>query len=156
MADVLFNIAKGRMNEFAFRVDNSDPTNAVFVWLATVDTATDDTARGYDTVALYLGDANVAEATNGSYARVIQDDTDTGAPAPDDGNDWFAYDLPDIDWGTPAAGDDWTHVVVGYDSDSTGGDDTNVVPIARYEFSVSPDGSNLTTQVNANGVWRAT
>ena len=77
MADLVFNIAKGRAAELYNRVDLNDPTNAVLLVIAiNAGAATDATLRDYDTMAAIEGDANAAEVTNSGYARKTLTDAD--------------------------------------------------------------------------------
>ncbi len=155
MADFVFNIAKGRVAELYNRVDSNDPTNSALVVVALVATATDAVMRDYDTLSALLGDANVAEATNTNYARKVLTDTDLSAFAPDDTNDRVDLDIPDQTWTGVAAGDNWTDLVICYDDDTTGGTDANLIPLTLHDFSVTPDGSDITAQINAAGFYRA-
>jgi hypothetical protein len=45
--------------------------------------------------------------------------------------------------------------LVCYDADTTGGDDSNIVPISQHDFAVTPDGSDITAQIAAAGFYRA-
>jgi len=156
MADIVFNIAKGRAVELYNRVDTNDPANAVLlVIVINAGAMTDATARDYDTMAAIEADANAAEVANSGYARKVLTDANLTAFAPDDTNDRVDLDIPDQTWTGVAAGTAWTDVIVAYDSDSTGGNDTNVVPLTMHDFPVTPDGSDITMQVNAAGFFRA-
>ena len=155
MANFVFNVAKGRVVELYNRVDLSDPTNAVLVLVAINTTATDATLRDLDTLALVLADANTAEVTNTNYARIVLDDTDLSASAPDDTNDRFEVDISDQTWSSIAAGDAWTDILICYDGNSTSGDDTDIVPLTCHDFAVTPDGSDIQAQIDANGFFRA-
>ncbi len=148
MPDFVYNISLGRGVEFYNRIDTNDPANAVFVIVAIVTTATDATLRDLDTLSAVLADANTAEATNTNYARITLDDTDLTAFAPDDANDRIDLDFADQTWTGVAAGDNWTDLVVCYDSDSGAGTDANIVPLTQHDFAVTPDGSDITAQVN--------
>lgn len=157
-ANLVFNIALGRVAELYNRVDVSDPTNAVLVilLLAASGIETDAVLRDKDDVAaLVSGTTN--EATNTGYARKVLSDSDISAFAPDDTNDRVDLDIPDQTWtgvandGTGAIGD----LVVAYDSDSTGGADSAIVPLTLHDFSVTPDGSDITAQIAAAGFYRA-
>ena len=155
MADFVYNIAKGRVAELYNRVDLSDPTNAVLT-IVVIETATaDGTLKDLDTLALVLGDAGTAEVTNTNYARKELDDGDITAFAPDDTNDRVDLDFADQTFTGIAAGDAWTDLLVCYDSDSTGGNDTVIVPLTQHDFAVTPDGSDITAQLNAAGFFRA-
>jgi hypothetical protein len=156
MADLVFNIAKGRVAEFATRINANDPTNSVFVVLvlATSGIETDATLRDVDTVtALVAGTTN--EVTNSGYARKSLDNTAGITITYDDTNDRVDVDCADQTWTGVAAGDGWNDIVVAYDSDSTGGTDANIVPCTLHDFVVTPDGSDITAQIATAGFYRA-
>ncbi len=155
MADFVFNIAKGRVAELYNRVDSNDGSNSALVIVAINATATDATMKDYDTLSALLGDANVAEVTNTGYARKTLTDTDLSAFAPDDANDRVDLDIPDQTWTSVASGDTWTDLVICYDPDTTTGTDANIVPLTLHDFAVTPDGSDITAQINAAGFYRA-
>lgn len=155
MADFVFNIAKGRVAELFERVAQNDPTNAALVVVAIDTSATDATLKDYDTLAAVLGDANTAEVTNTNYARKVLTDSDLSAISPDDTNDRMDLDFADQTWSAVAAGDGWTDLLICYDGDTTGGTDANIIPLTCHDFSVTPDGSDITAQLNAAGFFRA-
>jgi hypothetical protein len=156
MADFVFNRSKGRVSEFAERVNGNDPTNSIFVILvlATSGIETDAVLRDKDTISdLVSGATN--EVTNTNYARKTIDNTGSITITYDDTNDRVDVDLPDQTWTAVAAGDGFNDVVFAYDSDSTGGTDANVVPMTLHDFVVTPDGSDITVQLNSAGFFRA-
>jgi len=156
MADLVFNIAKGRVAELYNRVDLNDPANAVLVVTAWLSTATDATIKDIDTVALLESDANTAEATNSGYARKVLTDADVVAFAPDDTNDRVDIDIPDQTWTAVAASPGaWSDLAICYDSDSTAGTDANIVPLTWHDFVVTPNGGDITAQIAATGFFRA-
>lgn len=155
MADFVYNIAKGRVAELYNRVDTNDPANSVLLVIVFNTTATDATLRDLDTISAVEADGNTAEVANSGYARKVLTDASITAFAPDDTNDRVDCDIPDQTWTGVAAGTAWTDVVIAYDNDSTGGNDTNVVPLTQHDFAVTPDGSDITMQVNAAGFFRA-
>jgi hypothetical protein len=150
MADIVYNIAKGRAAELYNRVDLNDPANSVILVCAiAAGSTTDASFRDFDTLAQSLpGAGGAAEATNSGYARKSLTDTDVVALAPDDTNDRMDCDLPDQTWTAVAAGTNWTDLIIGYDNDSTTGTDANVVPLTLHDFVVTPDGSDITAQIN--------
>ena len=155
MADFVYNIAKGSVAEYYKRVDTSDPTNAVLV-IVVIETATADaTLIDLDTLALVLADAGTAEVTNANYGRKVLDDTDLTAFSPDDANDRVDLDFADQTFSAIGAGDAWTDLLVCYDSDSTGGNDTNIQPCTQHDFAATPDGSDITAELNPAGFFRA-
>lgn len=156
MADFVFNIAKGRVVEYYNRVKSNDPTNSALV-LVVIDAAgdTDATMKDRDDLAALLGGTS-NEVTNTNYARKVLTDADLAAlPAPDDTNDRFDIDLPDQTWSAVAAGSAWTDIIVCYDSDTTGGTDSNIIPLTCHDFAVTPDGSDIVAQIAAAGFYRA-
>lgn len=157
MADQIFNIALGRVAEFYVRVDGNDPANSAFLVVAVVaGTTTDGQFKDFDTLAASLpGGGGAAEATNTNYARKTLTDADLAAFAPDDTNDRVDLDIPDQTWTAVAAGDNWTDLIIGYDSDTATGTDANVVPCTLHDFVVTPDGSDITAQIAAAGFYRA-
>ncbi len=156
MADQVFNVALGRMAEFYNRVDLNDPTNAVLtiVVLATAGIETDAVLKDSTDLADVLGGAT-NEVTNTNYARIELVDSDLVAFAADHTNDRVDLDIPDQTFSAIAAGDGWNDLLVCYDSDSTGGTDTNIVPGTMHDFVVTPDGSDITAQIAAAGFYRA-
>jgi hypothetical protein len=136
-------------------VNGNDPTNAVLV-VAVIDAGgeTDDNMRDTDTfTGLFATTAD--EVTNVDYARKSLDNTAGITITYDDANNRVDVDVADQTFTGVDAGDAWTDVVFGYDSDSTGGNDSNVLPVSLHDFAVTPDGSDITVQINASGIWRA-
>ena len=156
MANFVFNIALGRVAELYNRVDTNDPANSalVILVLATSGIESDATLKDVDTVtALVAGTTN--EVTNSGYARKVLTDADIVAFAPDDTNDRVDLDIPDQTWTAVAAGDGWNDIVICYDNDTTGGTDSNIVPLTQHDFVVTPDGSDITAQIATGGFYRA-
>ena len=155
MADQIFNIALGRIAELYNRVDLNDPANAALIIIVFNSTATDGVIKDLDDVAAIEADVNTAEVTNTNYARKTLVDTDLAAFAPDDTNDRVDLDIADQTFSAIAAGDAWTDLVIAYDNDTGAGTDANIVPLAWYDFVITPDGSDITAQFNAAGFGRA-
>lgn len=156
MADFVFNVAKGRVAELFNRVDQNDPTNSAIVVVAiNANGATDATMKDYDTLSALLGDVNVAEVTNANYARKVLTDSDIASLSPDDTNDLMQVTISDQTWSAVGAGDAWTDLIICYDTDTTGGTDANIIPLTCHDFAVTPNGGDITADVGANGVYRA-
>jgi hypothetical protein len=155
MADFVYNIAKGKVAEYAARVNANDPTNSIFV-IAVFDmgAATDATLKDLDTLQAVIDDANSAERTTSGWTRKTLDNTGSITVTVDDTNDRVDVDLPDQTWTAVSSGAS-TDLVFCYDSDSTGGTDSNIVPMTQHDFAVTPDGSDVTAQLNAAGFFRA-
>lgn len=155
MADLVFNIAKGRVAELYNRVDINDPANSALIIVAIdANGDTDATMKDRDDLSALLG-GTANEVTNTNYARKTLTDADITAFAPDDTNDRVDLDIPDQTWTAIAAGTAWTDLLICYDSDTTGGTDSNIVPMTLHDFAVTPDGSDIVAQIAAAGFFRA-
>lgn len=147
MGDFPFNRAKGRVTEFAERINANDPANSAFTVAAWNSSATDATLRDLDTVAQVEADANTAEVTNSGYARKTLADGSVTITY-DDTNDRVDVDCADQTWTAVATSPGaWTDVSFNYDSDTTGGTDSNQIPCTWHDFAVTPDGSDITATV---------
>ena len=158
MADEVFNIAKGRVVEWYNRIESNDPANSAFVLVLLKAAEADAVLRDYDDLSTLLGAAGNTEADFTNYARKVLTDADLAAlPAPDDTNDRYDLDLPDQTFTSAGGASNNTLVkaILCYDSDTTGGTDANLVPIAHYDFTPTTDGSDLTLRWNAAGFFRA-
>jgi hypothetical protein len=155
MADFVFNISKGRVAELYNRVDLNDPANsAIIIVIVDANGDTDAAMKDRDDLAALLG-GTANEVTNTNYARKTLTDADIVAFAPDDANDRVDLDIPDQTWTAVAAGTPWTDFVSNYDSDTTGGTDSGIVPMTLHDFAVTPDGSDIVAQIAAAGFFRA-
>lgn len=158
MADLVFNIAKGRITELYNRVKSNDPTNSAFVVVLLKVAEADATLTDYDDLDTLLVAAGNTEADFTNYARKVLTDVDIAAlPAPDDTNNRYDLDLPDLTYTSAGGATNNTLVkaVLCYDSDTTSGTDANILPLIHYDFSATTDGSDITLQWNAAGFFRA-
>ena len=157
MADGVFNIAKGKVNEYMARIDGNDPANsALIIVLLQVTSEADATLEDYDDLAALLAGSNT-EATFTNYARKTLTDTDITAPTPDDTNNWQAADFADQTWTSAGGASNNTldKFLVCYDPDTTAGTDSNIIPLTHHDFSTTTNGNDLTAVVNASGFYRA-
>lgn len=147
MGNIVYNRSKGRVAEFAERVNSNDPTNSIFVFdvLAT---------SGIETDAVLLDKDDFAAVVSGTTNFVTQasirktyDQTGGITITYDDTNDRTDVDIPDITWTAVAAGDGFNDVLSGYDSDSAAGTDANILPMTQHDFVVTPDSSDITATV---------
>jgi hypothetical protein len=155
MANLVLNIALGRVAELYNRVDTNDPTNSALIVSVFNTSAADSVIKDLDTVAAIEADANTAEVANSGYARKVLTDADIVAFAPDDANDRVDLDIPDQTWTAVVAGTAWTDLLVAFDSDTTGGTDANIIPMTWHDFAVTPDGSDIVAVIAATGFFRA-
>lgn len=156
MSNFVFNVSKGSAVEMYRRVKNNDSANSAFiiVVLATIGLETDAVLIDKATLAdVVFGTTN--EVTNTNYARKVLTDVELAALTIDNVNDRVDLDFPDQSWTSVAAGDGWSKLIVCYDSDTTLAGDANIVPVAAYDFVVTPDGSTINAVFNAAGWLRA-
>jgi len=155
MANLVFNIALGRVVELYNRVDTSDPSTARLRIIAILTSGTDADLRDRDTLSGLLAISGTMEVTNSGYARKTLAAADLTAFAPDDVNDRVDLDIPDQTWTAIVAGTAWTDLIIGYDPGNVSPNDDGIVPLTLHDFAVTPDGSDITAQVAAAGFFRA-
>jgi len=142
MANIVFNIAKGRVVEYYNRVKSNDPTNSALI-LVPIETSgleSDATLIDKDDLAAVLSGATNEQTTMG---RKTLTDSDLAAlPAPDDTNDRYDVSLPTVTW-SAATGNAISKILVCYDSDTTGGTDSGIIPLTMFDAAVTPDGNDI-------------
>lgn len=146
MADVIFNVAKGRISAYA---DLSGANDALIaVPLENAGLEADSVLVDYDTLAAILAGTNDEQTTMGRQTLT------NVTPAVDDANDRATVDCDNITWST-ALGPQVGALLICYDPDTTAGDDTTIVPLAKYDFVVTPSGGDITAQIDVAGFYRA-
>lgn len=142
MANIVFNISKGRGIEYYNRVKSNDPANSAFI-LVPIETSgleSDATLIDKDDLAAVLSGTTNEQTTMG---RKTLTDADLAAlPAPDDTNDRNEVSLPAVTW-TAATGNAISKMLVCYDSDTTAGTDSNIVPVCMFDCVMTPDGTDF-------------
>jgi hypothetical protein len=145
MANIVFNIAKGKVAEYYDRVKGNDPSTSALI-LIPIETSgleTDAVLIDKDTVSDVLSGTTNEQTTMG---RKTLTDTELAAiPTPDDTNDRNERSLPATTW-TAASGNAISKILVAYDGNTGGGDDTNLVPLTMFDAVATPDGNNLVLQ----------
>src|SRR5262245_19372667 len=142
MANIVFNIAKGRVVEYYNRVKSNDPANSAFIIvpLETSGLESDATLIDKDDLAAVLSGATNEQTTMGR--KTLTDSDLASLPAPDDGNDRYDISLPTVTW-TGATGNAISKILVCYDADTGAGTDSNIIPLCMFDFSVTLDGSDI-------------
>jgi hypothetical protein len=120
MADLIFNIAKGRLVQLAKNVDDGSPAASRLI------------LNGWNRKTLAAADVTLTL---------------------DDTGNTYSVDITDQSW-TPTA-DAVTDLLLAYDADNAAGTDSDLVPLAWYDFAITPDGSQVTAQINASGAFSA-
>lgn len=142
MANIVFNIAKGRVVEYYNRVENNDPAASalILVPIETTGLETDAVLIDKDDLAAVLSGTTNEQTTMG---RKTLTDADLAAlPAPDDTNDRYDVSLPTVTW-TAATGNAISKILVCYDADTAAGTDSNIIPLTMFDFAITPDGSDV-------------
>jgi hypothetical protein len=142
MANIVFNIAKGRVVEYYNRVKSNDPTNAALI-LVPIETSgleSDATLIDKDDLAAVLSGATNEQTTMGR--KTLTDSDLVALPAPDDTNDRYEVALPAVTW-TAATGNAISKILVCYDPDTTGGTDSAIIPLTMFDAAATPDGNDL-------------
>lgn len=138
MADFVFNIAKGRIAYYASLPAANDAL--VMIPIEATGVEADATLLDYDTVQALLAAANNEQSTMGrktlSGVTVTVDDT----------NNRVNIDADDVTW-SAATGNAISDVLICYDPDTTGGDDSTLVPLSWHDFAITPDGSDVTATI---------
>lgn len=141
MANIVFNIAKGRVKEYYARVKGNDPANSALI-LVPIETSgleSDAVLIDKDDLAAVLSGTTNEQATMG---RKTLTDADLAAvSAPDDTNDRNECDLPTVTW-TGATGNAISKILVCYDPDTTGGTDSAIIPLTMFDAVLTPDGND--------------
>ena len=142
MANIVFNIAKGRVVEYYNRVENNDPSTSALI-LVPIETSglqADSVLIDVDSLSALLAGATNEQTTMG---RKTLTDTELAAlPSPDDTNNRYEVSLPSVTW-TAAAGNPISKIVVCYDADTGSGTDSDIIPLTMFDFVVSPSGADI-------------
>lgn len=147
MADVVFNIAKGRVAELAALGAANDALIAVPIETSGIES--DATLIDYDTLAALLAGAS-NEQTSNMTRKTLASVTVTV----DDTNNRVDVDAADITWAA-ATGNAISAIVICYDGDTTGGTDANIVPLVKLDCVATPAGGDITYTFASGGFYRA-
>lgn len=146
MADFVFNIAKGKIAYYAGLPAANDAL--VIVPIEATGLEADATLKDYDNLSLLLAGTSNEQTTMGRL-------TATGVTVTvDDTNDVVNLDMTDPVW-SAATGNALGALVICYDPDTTTGTDADLIPLAKYNFAVTPNGNDITAVVNATGFAQA-
>lgn len=152
MADIVFNIAKGRVAELAALGAANDAL--ILVLLKTAGLESDATLIDYDTLGAILAAAN-DEADFTGYARATLGSVTVTV---DDTNNRVDVDAADPAAYTNSGGSAQavSKAIICYDNDTTGGTDANLVPLVGLDCVVTFDVGVATTLSFASaGFFRA-
>lgn len=152
MADFVFNNAKGKAGTYFNNVDSGSPANSriICVVIEATGIEADATLKDYDALDALLGGTSNEQTSMGRKTLAAADVTITL----DDSGDKLDVDVTDQTW-TAATGNGVGALVFCYDPDYTVGTDADLIPLTKHDFTVTPDGSDITAQINASGLYRA-
>ena len=149
MANGVFNVSKGRGNEFIERVEQDDPTGCEIVIMALKVAEADATLNDYDTFAALLAGSNT-EADFTNYARKTLTAASVSRSVDDSGN---VQTSAIVDQTFSSAGgasnNSLVKIVIGYDYLGTGVD-ANIVPISHHDYVATTDGNDLLVDFGAS------
>jgi hypothetical protein len=157
MADFVFNVAKGRVNELHDNVNNNTPANSALIVVLLKVAEADAGMKDRDTLADILGNGST-EADFTNYARKTITDAGIGPSTVDDVNDRREADITtDPVWAAAggASNNTLAALLVCYDPDTTGGTDADIIPLTKHDFVITTNGGDITAVLNAAGYHRA-
>jgi hypothetical protein len=152
----VFNIAKGRVGELVTNVLAGG--NDAIVWVP-MNGSDESAANGQDadTMAAVEALASFAEQTGTGWSRITQDETGDGlTSAVDDTDNEWVVDSNDLAFGAITASNNSVGLIACYDPDTTGGTDSDLIPLVHLVMNVTTDGNTVTFQHNAEGWYNAT
>ncbi|MEU1272954.1 hypothetical protein [Streptomyces sp. NPDC005799] len=139
MANIVFNIALGKVKYYAEQVGTGNAA-LILVPIETSGLETDAVLRDKHDLAAVLAGSTNEQTTMGrktvTACTVTVDDT----------NDRVALDFADQTWTAPT-GNAISKLVICFDSDTTSGTDSNIVPLTMHDLVLTPDGNNFTVTV---------
>lgn len=154
MANQVMNIARGRIGYYMADALGLSAANSRLTVVVLEAASADDTLNNYDDLGTLLGTETEATATG--YSRDETDDTGVTITIDDTANDAQAEKDADITW-TSVSGNAFVKLLCCYDADNAAGTDSDIVPMTHHDFSVTPNGGDITADFDqTNGFWRST
>lgn len=157
MANDIFNIARGRINELQRRVNNNDPANAAFIVVALKSVVVDATLQDFATLSAILADAGNTEADFTNYGRIILTDTDVSDPTVDHGNNEQRAQVPPVTFANAggALNNALEKLLVCFTYDVTVNDDATVIPLTYHDFNKTTNGLDLPAGFSGDTFYKA-
>lgn len=146
MADLIFNVAKGRHAYYAMLLAAND--SLIVVPIETTGIVADSFMRDYATLSALLAGASNEQTTMGRKTLVSVTST------VDQANDKVTVDAADVLW-TAATGNGVSALVVCYIPIVGTSTDADIIPLYKHDFVIVPDGSDVTAVVNTAGLAEA-
>ena len=153
MANGVFNNARGKIGWYGSDTLGLTGNGGIVVVVLEVAEA-DDTLNNYTTLSALLGGSNTEwTATGYTGNRGVHAAADV-TYTPDNTANTAKLVIDTDDTWTSVTGNAAVKLLVCYDPDTTTGDDTTIIPLTYHDFSVTPNGGNITANYDqTNGVW---
>lgn len=163
MANDVFNQARGAVG---FLMEDTLPTTSLSGGLSAANSRmvvvvlevveADDTLNNHDDLLGLTGAAGNTEATATNYSRNETAAAGITITVNNTANDMQVEKNADVTW-TSVTGNAFVKLLCCYDADNAAGTDANILPMTYHDFSVTPNGGDITADFDqANGFWRST
>lgn len=152
MANGVFNNARGKIGWYGSDTLGLTGNGGIVVVVLEAAEA-DDTLNNYTNLDTLLTQAGNTQWTASGYSRAVHAAADVTWSADNTANTAKLVIDTDDTW-TSVTGNAAVKLLICYDPDTTSGDDTTIIPLTYHDFSVTPNGGNITANYDqTNGVW---
>lgn len=156
MANDVFNIARGRIGYYMADALGLSAANSRHVIVVLEAAEADDTLNNHNDLGVLIAATGNTQATATGYARIETAAAGITINIDDTANDAEAVVDADKTW-TSVTGNAFVKLLCCYDADNATGTDTDIVPMTYHDFSVTPNGGDITADFDqTNGFWRST
>lgn len=138
MADIVFNVALGSVAYYGSLPAAADAI--IVVPLEASGIVADSVMRDYADLSTLLAGATNEQTTMGR--KTVTSVTVTV----NNTSDRVEVDIPDQTW-TGASGNAISAILTCYDGDTGAGTDSNIIPMTKHGFAITPDGSDVTATI---------
>ncbi|MFB9681234.1 hypothetical protein [Streptosporangium vulgare] len=151
MADGVFNLALGRIAYYGSLPATNDAL--IVVLLKSSGLEADATLRDHDTLSALLASTN-DECDATSYTRKTLSGVTVTV---DDTNNRVDIDADDFSYTSlgGASNNTLAKLIIAYDPDTTGGDDTTIIPLTFHDITLTTDGNPVNATIPTGGFARA-
>jgi len=159
VANQVMNFARGAVGYYHDPLRGTSGANSRIVIVVLEAAQADDDLNNYDDLGALLTNASNTEATSTGYARKQIAAADLTWTVDDTGNDAQAIIDNDQVWTSVSqlASEVWVKLLVCYDADNTTGTDSDIIVLTHHDFSVTPNGGNITANFDQTiGYWGST
>lgn len=154
MANGVFNIAKGKVGYYTDDAQGLSAANSRLVLVPLEAAEADDTLNNYDDLNSLLVAAGNTECTATNFDRIEIAAAGVTFSVDDTGNSVKTVIDADQTWTSVAAGNAAVKLLVCWDGDNAAGTDANIIPLTYHDFSVTPNGGDITADFDqTNGFW---